>query len=210
MPAFQRGSQDPDVLHLTLDRKVSPLGIYQPSRDRWIAKVPNSFGLPAGESCPGKTPFCTSCYAKANERSAGVAELVGRNFRMLQDAGSIEWMAALLAEVVGVYTAEADRIGLPPEQRMFRIHWDGDFFSTDYAQAWAQVITENPGVRFWAYTRSFRAPVDVTPFLVASRTWRSTCRSTTPTPRTLSCASPSTLGCSPRSARRTTRRPASS
>jgi len=36
---------------------------------------------------------------------------------------------------------------------LFRIHWDGDFFSDDYAFAWKHVILNNPDIQFWVYTR---------------------------------------------------------
>lgn len=42
----------------------------------------------------------------------------------------------------------------------FRIHTGGDFFSENYASAWAKVIEETPEVRFWAFTRSlFAVPI---------------------------------------------------
>lgn len=153
------------LLHLSKDRKVSPHGIYQASRDRWLPTVHNSFGLPSGESCPGKTPFCTSCYAAISENSQGVAEAMRYNLQLLTQARTVSGMTRLLAHMIARYRMEAQRIGLPPKDRIFRIHWDGDFFSTDYAQAWANVIRDNAGVQFWAYTRSFVPPVDVVPIL---------------------------------------------
>jgi len=36
---------------------------------------------------------------------------------------------------------------------LFRIHWDGDFFSEDYTRAWKLVIEEQPDIKFWVYTR---------------------------------------------------------
>jgi hypothetical protein len=45
-------------------------------------------------------------------------------------------------------------------EKLFRIHWDGDFFSEEYARAWNFVIRMNPDVQFWAYTRSdFAVPI---------------------------------------------------
>ena len=42
----------------------------------------------------------------------------------------------------------------------FRIHTGGDFFNTNYAKAWSQVIKENIDINFWVYTRSlFAVPV---------------------------------------------------
>lgn len=37
----------------------------------------------------------------------------------------------------------------------YRLHWAGDFFSCDYAAAWADVMRKYPEVRFWGYTRTF-------------------------------------------------------
>jgi hypothetical protein len=39
-------------------------------------------------------------------------------------------------------------------EKLFRIHWDGDFFSEEYAYAWQQTILLHPDVQFWVYTRS--------------------------------------------------------
>lgn len=152
-------------LKLSHDRKVSPRGVYQASRRRWIPTVPNSFGLPAGDSCPGKTPFCESCYAKVSENSERVGEAMRHNLALLQDAGSVDNMTVLLAEMVHRYVKHAERVGLTASDRIFRIHWDGDFFSRDYAEAWGRVIRAIPDVTFWAYTRSFVGPVNVVPIL---------------------------------------------
>jgi hypothetical protein len=37
--------------------------------------------------------------------------------------------------------------------KLFRIHWDGDFFNDTYTLAWKNVINKYPGVKFWVYTR---------------------------------------------------------
>jgi len=150
-----------DKLKLSRDRKVAPLGIYQPSRRRWLATIHNSFGLPSGTSCPGATEFCRSCYASRSEQSAGVRAAVEYNLRVLQAAGTVDAMTGLLDEMIGRFDRAATRAALPPELRLFRIHWDGDFFSVDYARAWATVIDRHRDIQFWAYTRSFRPPVDV-------------------------------------------------
>lgn len=159
-----RGNQPANGLHLSHDRKVSPQAIYQASRDRWIPTIPNSFGLPSVDSCPGRTPFCTSCYAIRSENGERVRELVEHNLELLA-AGNDETMAQLLIEMLARYRAEADRVGVSERDRIFRIHWDGDFFSLDYASAWAHVCSQFIDVSFWAYTRSFVAPVNVVPIL---------------------------------------------
>lgn len=156
-------------LHLSKDRKVSPRGIYQENfRDgagRWIPTIPNSFGLPAGDSCPGRTPFCKSCYAVISEQAERVGDAVRRNLELLQEAGTVHAMTELLGEMMSRYLEVADRKKIAAKDRIFRIHWDGDFFSIDYAKAWVRVIRATPQVQFWAYTRSFVHPVNVVPVL---------------------------------------------
>lgn len=164
----KRGNQGDEVLHLSFDRKVAPRGWYQHSRRRWVATVPNSFGLPSHTTCPGRTPFCVSCYGDGAEQSAGVLELLNHNWDTLRVAGTyhgVDAMTELLVEMLTRYRAHADADELTDTERLFRIHWDGDFFSTDYADAWATAITANPDITFWAYTRSFRDPVNVLPHL---------------------------------------------
>lgn len=95
----------------------------------------------------------------------GVRFVLEHNLNLLTSAGSVEAMAELLAEMVGRYWRWAERKAYPMEDRIFRIHWDGDFFSVDYAAAWRKVIQANPRIKFWTYTRSFGEPVNVVPTL---------------------------------------------
>jgi ferredoxin len=155
------------ALRRSADRKVTNL----PSPNGRTAKIANSFGLPAGRgySCPGATGTCERvCYAGKLERLyKGVRELLVGNLEALADLDRAG-MAALLSEMIGDFRldcerAEARGAAVP---RDFRIHWDGDFFSLDYAYAWADVIRTNPDVRFWVYTRSFNPEsLDVLPAL---------------------------------------------
>lgn len=142
------------MLKLSNDRKVSPLSRWKESAKRWEPVVPNSLGLSAGKagSCPGETPFCKGCYAARTEKvftSAG--RLVAHNLETLQST-DMQGMVDLLADAVERFLAKAVKHGADP---VFRIHWDGDLFSLDYARAWARVIRRFRGVQFWLYTRSF-------------------------------------------------------
>jgi hypothetical protein len=38
-------------------------------------------------------------------------------------------------------------------EKLFRIHWDGDFFNDTYTRAWQYVILNNTDIQFWVYTR---------------------------------------------------------
>jgi Gene product 88 len=126
----------------------------------------NSFGLPSGKafSCPGQTPFCEKiCYAgKLEKIYSGVKNILIHNWDLLKDATSTQ-MYYLLINMIDEFRAETSALiakGVKASYD-FRIHWDGDFFSRDYAMAWAQVIRETPDVRYWVYTRSFDSNVNV-------------------------------------------------
>ena len=159
---------DRTKLMLSRDRKVSPISrrrIWHGST-MWVPSIRNSFGLPAGTSCPGMTEFCKDCYAVPTERQwPGVNDGMRRNYDLLIEAGGVDGMEALLDEAMDRYNKQWRRAGLSYKQRVFRIHWDGDFFSLEYAEAWARVIAKHGEVRFWAYTRSFVDPVNVVPVL---------------------------------------------
>lgn len=153
------------VLRRSADRKVTNL----PTASGGVS-IKNAFGLPAGVSCPGATDVCRDiCYAFRTEtyRSA-VGDLVTENLRLLKRARTVDRMVELLQAMVDEFRADCDRaekrIGKPVE-RAFRIHWDGDFFSVDYARAWARVIADTPDVHYWVYTRSFTGRVNVLPVL---------------------------------------------
>lgn len=116
--------------------------------------IANTFGLPAGRaySCPGATSVCEGvCYAgKLEKVYKGVREALLHNWALLRDADE-DAAHALLAEMVADFVRDCDRRGA---EKLFRIHWDGDFFSEPYTRAWARVIRENPEVGFWVYTRT--------------------------------------------------------
>lgn len=118
-------------------------------------KIANAFGLPSGKSfsCPGQTSVCEKvCYAgKLEKIYKGVRENLTFNWNQLKDA-DLPTMVTLLDEMITDFEAECDKKN---GTKKFRIHWDGDFFSDDYAVAWATVIIRHPNVKFWAYTRTF-------------------------------------------------------
>jgi hypothetical protein len=124
------------------------------------ATIANTFGLPSGKaySCPGATSVCeTICYAgKLEKVFKGVKTTLLHNWELLKDA-NYETMVALIDEMIVSFIADCDKRGA---DKLFRIHWDGDFFSRGYTQAWRTVIKNHPDVQFWAYTRSdFAVPL---------------------------------------------------
>ena len=131
-----------------------------------VAVEPNSFGIPSVETCPGRTDYCEmDCYAiEAEHRTATEIKLI-RNLALLQDADATEGMTDLLRDMLASYRDAANKLGVETKNQRFRIHWSGDFFSLDYAQAWRSVITENPDINFFVFTRSFRPDLNVVPIL---------------------------------------------
>ena len=119
--------------------------------------IANTFGLPAGKqySCPGATSVCERvCYAgKLETQYQSVRAVLLHNWGLLKDA-EVNEMTRLLTEMVDEFRAECEKRQAPKD---FRIHWDGDFFSDDYAMAWKLVIESRPDVRFWVYTRTASA-----------------------------------------------------
>ena len=115
--------------------------------------IANTFGLPAGKeySCPGQTPTCAKvCYAgKLEKIYKGVRNVLLSNWEQLKDADH-DTMEALLTEMISDFKKDCDKRAA---EKLFRIHWDGDFFSDEYTFAWKHVILNNSDVQFWVYTR---------------------------------------------------------
>lgn len=121
-------------------------------------------GLPSeGGTCPGATVGgggCMStrdglvrktCYVEklaqiypafANRIKSNTEQLVGK---------SKEEMVQILEETISNFVKKSK------DNLNFRLHTSGDFFSLEYAEAWAEVMKKFPDVRFWVYTRSFVA-----------------------------------------------------
>ena len=115
--------------------------------------IANSIGLPSGKrfSCPDQTDYCGSiCYAgKLEKIYKGVSAVLLHNWELLSSADyatAVELLSAMVAD----FRRESLKRSAP---LVFRIHWDGDFFSGVYVSAWAKVIRTFSDVQFWAYTR---------------------------------------------------------
>jgi ferredoxin len=137
------------------DRKVANL--VTPNGKQ--ASIANTFGLPAGKaySCPGATSVCESvCYAgKLEKVFPTVKKNLLHNWALLKDADH-DTMESLLTEMINEFIVDCERRNA---KMLFRIHWDGDFFSDEYAFAWKHVILNHPNVQFWVYTRVKSAAV---------------------------------------------------
>ena len=131
------------------DRKVANLV----TKNGKQAAIANTFGLPAGKdfSCPGATSICESvCYAgKLEKLFKGVKTNLLHNWDLLKDASGLD-MVMLLTEMIDEFIEDCEKKDAP---KLFRIHWDGDFFNDTYTNAWKFVIEKNPDIQFWVYTR---------------------------------------------------------
>ena len=131
------------------DRKVANAV----SRNGKTPTIANTFGLPAGKnfSCPGATSICeTVCYAgKLEKVYKGVKATLLHNWELLRNA-DMDTMSLLLSDMIADFIADCEKRNA---EKLFRIHWDGDFFNDTYAYAWKAVIENNPDIQFWVYTR---------------------------------------------------------
>jgi hypothetical protein len=131
------------------DRKVANAV----SKNGKTPTIANTFGLPSGKaySCPGETSVCSKvCYAgKLEKIYKGVRDNLLHNWNLLKDA-NYEEMYNLLSAMIKEFIVDCEKKDAP---KLFRIHWDGDFFNDEYARAWKHVILNNPDVQFWVYTR---------------------------------------------------------
>ena len=136
-------------LKRSMDRKVTNAV----SKNGKTPTIANTFGLPAGKafSCPGATNTCESvCYAGKLERVyKGVRQVLIHNWELLKDANYDE-MVRLLNEMIVEFKLDCDKRNA---EKLFRIHWDGDFFNDTYTLAWKTIITKHDDIQFWVYTR---------------------------------------------------------
>ena len=131
------------------DRKVANLV----TKNGKQAAIANTFGLPAGKafSCPGATSVCESvCYAgKLEKVFPSVKKNLLHNWELLRNADN-DTMVRLLDEMIVEFIADCEKRNA---EKLFRIHWDGDFFNDTYTNAWKTIITNYPEIQFWVYTR---------------------------------------------------------
>ena len=121
--------------------------------------IANTFGLPAGKeySCPEATSVCEKvCYAGKLEKLFPTVKVnLLHNWELLRNA-DMDTMLILLDEMIIDFIADCEKKSAP---KLFRIHWDGDFFNDTYAYAWKTIIMNHPDIQFWVYTRVSSAAI---------------------------------------------------
>jgi hypothetical protein len=128
-----------------------------------------TFTLPAGHTCPGAKD-CLSradretgkikdgpdtlfrCFAASAEAVyPSLRKMVWHNFELLR--------AALIQDKKAGFensphTAELIHSSLPKNFDIMRVHVGGDYFVTEYLQAWIEVAKRNPEKIFYSYSKS--------------------------------------------------------
>ena len=99
-----------------------------------------AFAITPIVSCPHATEECKKyCYAtKGRFMYPSVVKTMADNLEATKESDFVERMNSLLS----------------PNERFFRIHTAGDFYSKEYFEKWATVAWNNKGITFLAYTRS--------------------------------------------------------
>lgn len=110
-------------------------GHYAMDRESWLR---SEYVTPGYEgTCPGATDECRSvCYAA----------------RPVAENGPVDQMWWLNSRTEDVPTE------LPDGCTLLRLHISGDFTSERYIDGWTDLLSRNPHVTVWAYTRSWRVP----------------------------------------------------
>lgn len=128
-----------------------------------------TFSLPSGWACPG----ANECYSRAVVSGHTMAIQDGPNtkFRCFSATQEVVYGAVYaqrqynfeqIKEVLHLSSpsTQAEQVAdliqksLPPKATVIRIHVAGDFFHKNYMKAWIKVATDNPGIIFYAYTKS--------------------------------------------------------
>jgi hypothetical protein len=108
-----------------------------------IGKIKN-FSLPVETSCPGKSLWCKSCYAKRYEkRFKRCQNAYQRNLNYSEKSFFSELLISQLEKKSGCNV---------------RIHPSGDFYSIEYIDQWINICKKMVNHNFWCYTRSWNVP----------------------------------------------------
>ncbi|MCI4436574.1 MAG: hypothetical protein JHC33_07170 [Ignisphaera sp.] len=109
-----------------------------------LGKIP-SFSLPAINSCPGRTTWCSNlCYA----------DKVARIYKNAEKSYYTNMDATTKVDFVSLMNDEIAKL-VKKNIKTFRIHVSGDFYDVKYIYRWVSIIQANPEMMFYGYTRSW-------------------------------------------------------
>ncbi|MCK5016682.1 MAG: hypothetical protein KAS32_06355 [Candidatus Peribacteraceae bacterium] len=101
------------------------------------------FSLPAGKTCKGSTELCRKyCYALAPQKM--FAAVMNKRDRNFQESKKSNFVKRVCTDLEGY------------NQKYFRIHDSGDFYSQAYLNKWFEIAKLNPKIKFLAFTKNFK------------------------------------------------------
>lgn len=106
--------------------------------------------LPAGESCPGKSEWCSA--------TDGGACYAGKGFYVLQRAKYAAQLDLLREDPEAFGAMLRMELAKLPSGAIFRFHTSGDIESLEHVRIIREAITSRPDVKFYLYTRSWMIP----------------------------------------------------
>lgn len=117
-----------------------------------LPKTTFIFNLPAKNTCPGKTPFCTlSCYAlKAEIQYPATLPARKHNARLTRKENFSSLVIQAIAENQFFKRDNRRKI------ETVRIHESGDFYDQNYLEKWYFIALHFPKIIFYSYTKSFK------------------------------------------------------
>jgi hypothetical protein len=125
-----------------------------------LGKQIHTFTLPSGYTCPG----ALACMTKADRVDGHIVDGKQQTFRCFaassesrfKNVRAVAWHNLELLKKNNTESLATDLIqaSLPKDASVVRVHVGGDFFSEAYFRAWINVAVNNPGVKFYAYTKS--------------------------------------------------------
>lgn len=133
----------------------------------------NTFGLLPGPSgtCPGATIGCGGCSQIQPGRKLptcyvfnimaiykAVGPILQHNTNLLKSASQEDRITILKQEFERF---EKHELKQQNPQPFYRLHWSGDVYDSDYADALIEAMRAFPKVTFWNYTRSLDLAVEL-------------------------------------------------
>lgn len=102
------------------------------------------FSIPAGDTCPGRSAACDSCYALRHWfASTAVRGAYDKNLDITKEN---HFVSRAISEIARLHI------------RVLRVHSSGDLYDVGYARKWVRIMRARPSTRFFLYTRSWRLP----------------------------------------------------
>lgn len=119
----------------------------------YYRQVTYEFNLPTGHSCPGALTCLTLVDRDTGKRMESGSDYVcyaasAERFPSARESRWTNW------ENVKQLVGTGETIELPSRATHVRIHGAGDFYAPRYFDLWVETARANPGIHFWAFTKS--------------------------------------------------------